>query len=75
MAFFHLRQYDSALAYFDSSLARDPDLVLALSNRGIVNQQMGRTAAARHDLQAVVQMGTDPGLSADARRRLARLRP
>jgi len=70
MAFQHLHQYDSALASFDAALARDPRLVVALSNRGILRLQMGDSDGARRDLEAVVAIGTNPDLTADARDRL-----
>ena len=74
LAFYHIQQYDSALANFAAALEQDPELVSALSNRGILYLEMGDTARARRDLEAVIALGSDPGLTADARVRLRRLR-
>lgn len=67
-----LRRFDDALADFDALLQEDPTYAVALFNRAMVYQEIGRFPAACQDLQAYLTL-TDTPHQDEARRMLALL--
>ena len=53
------QQYDSALAYYDSALARRPNYPEALNNKGWIYTQLGEITRARESWQMAIQLRAD----------------
>jgi tetratricopeptide (TPR) repeat protein len=73
VAYFQLRDNNTAIDYFSRSLARSPGYIEALFNRAVAEQGANRLADARKDWEQFLVQSKDEKWNAEAEKRLKTL--